>query len=118
MRTLTLSDGSKVTLKDKYTHKMAKAFAAFAYRSVVYEPDDLGEMQVTRKVPKNDIDAAYEAVIALLVERVEKAGAEQPFSQAWLDELPPQDYDLLEAEAIAIKGEKNGGAEKKGGRSG
>ncbi len=118
MKTVTLSDGSKVTLKDKFTRKMARAFAAVAYKSVVYEPDDLtGEMQMTRKIPKNDLDAGYEAVIGLLVEKIEKGGSEAPFTQQWLDDLVPKDYDLLESEAVAIKVGKADG-EKKGGRAG
>lgn len=119
MKTVTLSDGTKVNLKDKYTHKMAKVFASVAYKSIVYQPDDANpdKMTVTRSIPKNDLDDAYEAIIALMVDSIDKQGVAVPFSQIWLDDLPPKDYDALEAAAIEIKCGTGDDGEKKGRRS-
>jgi len=65
------------------------------------------------EVPANNFDLAWDAVLPLMVERVEKDGTGSPYTDAWRDDLDPGDSDKLEGAILEIKlppkaaGEKN-----------
>lgn len=100
---ITLSDGTTVTLSERFTHKINRAFLTSL------NPDLQGKVDV------RGVIEATEAALPLLIERIERDGAEIPFSREWLDDLLAEDYDALQAAVIEIKnrgmeaGKKNRG---------
>jgi hypothetical protein len=94
-KVIKLSTEEKVHLKEKWTHKLQKTFDAELFRD-------------SEKLRPENIVAAYEAVLPLVVERIEP---DRPYGQQWLDELPQDDYKLLVAAVDGISvtdaGKKN-----------
>ena len=113
---VTLSSGEVVTLR-AWKRKADKAYTRALKQGVFYRRDaETGDLNVFEEVPANNFDTAWEAVLPLMIERIERDGSEIPFSQSWLDGLDPGDGEKLEAALLEIKvaakaaGEKNTGA--------
>ena len=94
---IQLSDGSTVTLSERFTHRVNREFL------MALNPDKDGSVNV------RGVIEATEAVLPLLIEKIEAGSAEMPFSREWLDDLLAEDYDALQAAVIEIK---NRGAEE------
>jgi hypothetical protein len=119
MKTVTLSTKEVVTL-GPWKRKAAKVFHQTINKNVFYMQNiESGKIDQVKKIPVENYDAAYEAVMPILVDRIEKDGGTLPFSQGWLDDLEERDYDALEAAVSELKlsareaGEKNPGTTAK-----
>lgn len=95
-KSVSLSTGEKVSLREKWTHKLQKIF-----NEKLFKDED--------KLRSQYIVAAYEAVLPLVIDKIEP---EKPYTQEWLDELPQDDYKLL-VKAVDEIGVKNDEREKK-----
>jgi hypothetical protein len=111
---VTLPVSKQVVTLKPWKRKAGKLFYKTINKDVFYVQDlGTGQIEQVKKIPVENYDAAYEAVMPILIERIEQNGTEIPFSQAWLDDLEERDYDALEAEVSALKlsareaGEKN-----------
>jgi len=99
---LTLSDGTKVHLREKFTHKMHRELFAALNKGVVWKQNlDSGEYE--KELPAVNIEMQYEAVFPLLVERIETGGKEIAYTTDWLDDLLQADYRLLEEAAQEVR---------------
>jgi hypothetical protein len=99
---LTLSTGEQVTLRDRFTHGMHKELFRAINKGVSWKMNtETGEYE--KEVPAENIEFQYEAVLPLMIEKIEKEGKQVPLSPEWVQELLEADYMLLEAAAAQIK---------------
>ena len=102
MPTITLSDSTKVYIRDKFTHKMHKVIFAALNKGVVWKQDlESGEFQ--KELPAVNIEMQYEAVFEILIEKIEKDKKEVAYTTDWLDDLLQADYRLLEEAAQEVR---------------
>lgn len=102
-KSITLSDSTKVHLREKFTHKMHKVLFTALNKGVVWKQDlDSGEFQ--KELPAINIELQYEAIFELLIEKItDKSGKEVAYSHEWLDDLSQADYRLLEEAAALVR---------------
>ena len=82
MKSIKLSTGDTVQLKERWTHGMEKAF-------------DLALFKDGGKATVKTAYEAYETVLPMLLEKIERGGATVEWSVGWLDDLPEPDYKLI-----------------------
>lgn len=93
---MKLSDGTKVTFKQDWTHGMQKAF-------------DLAIFQESDQITAKGLYRAWEVTFPMVIASVEKNGNPVEYTTEWLEALPEKDYKLLRTEAdklAAADGEK------------
>lgn len=89
---LTLTTGEKITIKERFTHKMHRELFKSLNRGVVWKQNiDTGEYE--KELPAENIELQYESVFPLMIEGV-------AVTPEWMDELLQEDYRAIE-EAIA-----------------
>ena len=110
---VTLSSGDTVHLR-AWKRKAEKAYNRALKEGLFYRRNpETGDLDQFEAVPANNFDLAWEAVLPLMVERIERGGAEVPYSEAWRDDLDPGDSEKIEAAILQLKvaakaaGEKN-----------
>lgn len=102
MPIVQLSTGEKVHIKDRFTHKMHRELFKALNRGVNWKQDaETGEF--TKELPAENIELQYEAVMPLVIEKIEKGGATVAFSPDWLDELDQPDYRRIEEAIAAVR---------------
>lgn len=100
---VSLSDSTKVHLRDRFTHKMHKELFAALNKGVVWK-QSLESGDYEKEMPALNIEMQYESVLPMLTEKiVTRDGKEVPYSQEWLDDLLQGDYRLLEEAATEIR---------------
>ena len=110
-RKIELSSGETVFFR-AWKRKAEKAYKEAL--NVRYKRDvETGDMSLMEEVFESDLDRACEASLPIVIERIERAGAEIPFSPEWLDNLEVKDYGLLEAAALELRLEARKAGEKK-----
>jgi hypothetical protein len=107
---ITLSSGEIVHLKP-WKRKADKVFNLTLMQGVLARTDPEGNALPT-DMPVVNLGLAYEAVLPFVIARIEKAGGEVPFTEAWRDDLEPKDYQAVEDAVRQIKGAANASGEK------
>lgn len=109
---ITLSSKEVVTF-GPWKRKAAKVFAHALKQGVVFRRHiDTGDMETTEEIPVNNFSLAYEAVLPVLIERIDRNGESVPFTEVWRDDLEPRDYDALEAAVYQLKEAAKASADK------
>lgn len=84
-----LSDGTKVTLKESWSHGTQKAW-------------ELALFAESKEVTAKGLHAAWEAVFVRVIENIEKGTETITYSIDWLDSLKESDYKALRTAADGI----------------
>lgn len=116
MKTVTLST-KEIVHFGPWKRKAARLFKQTLEKGVCYRQDmTTGQFDNVKEIPTENFDNAYEAVLPILVQRIEGAGGDVAYTQHWLDDLSEPDYQKLEGAVSELKlasreeGEKNPGA--------
>lgn len=100
--TVTLSTGEVVTFRIRFTHGMQKALFRAVNKDVAWKMNaETGEYE--KEVPAENIELQYEAVLPLVIEKIEKDGKAVLFSAEWMDDLLQEDYRRLEEAVASIR---------------
>src|SRR4051812_1131433 len=101
---LTLSDGTEVHLKEKFTHKAEMAYSAARDKGTVdRETVEDGKIKAIRETPVVNYADAIEASLLVMIERVKKGDAESTPTTGWFNELEEGDYDALARAMLEIR---------------
>lgn len=112
MKPVKLTSGETVHFKP-WKRKAQRLFKATLKEGVFLRRDlDTGKLSPVEEIPAGNFDRAYEAVLPIVIEKVERDGGEVPFSEAWLNELEGTDYDLLERAVYELKEAAKASADK------
>ena len=114
-KVVVLSSGAKVHFRTLFSHKMHREQVRALNEGVFWELNpDTGNYE--KKVPAENMDAQYEAVLPLVIEKIEQGGKDVECTTEWLDGLPQDDYFKLEVALLEIKNgpmTQDGSGEKK-----
>lgn len=108
---VNLSNGHKVHLAEKWTHKAQRVFTLAMVKGAVEHDDPKTGERVLRFPPENSY-LCYDAVLPVVVTKIETADGEIGFSEKWLEDLEESDFDKLK-KAIDKMGKKDPEGEKK-----
>lgn len=102
---ITLKSGEIVTFKEKFNHGLHKLLFKAINKDVYWEQNTTtGEYE--RRVPAENIEYQYEAVLPHLIEKIEKDDQTVECTATWIDNLDQDDWLKLEQAAINIKNGK------------
>ena len=101
--TVTLCKGETVFFPEKYSRKADKAYWGAFERVTVEREDSSG--QIVRETREGTSDAANQALILALIERVTVGESGIPVTKEWIESLDFEDYLKLLQAAVAIRRE-------------
>ena len=93
MKTLPLSTGHEVTLKDFCTRKIRKEINKAMFKDATFDADlKTSAIQIER------VDSANDFEVQVMIEKVTLGGANVEVNQDFIDNLPDRDFKILLAE--------------------
>lgn len=114
MATVTLSTGEIVTLRARFTRAVYKAFFRAQNKDVKWT-QNLMSGDWEKSVSPESIEFAFEAVMPLVIEKIELDGRTYQVSPDWIEDMLQEDYNAIERKFNELRFVRKEEGEKKEG---